>query len=781
MKDSARPTYLAPLLCDPHQLAREAVKRRKLFNEKTLSADEIAEHEALGWVIDRKLVKKTRFKKQKVIDERLENRCWMLLFKLGYPEMNQGRSFTILIDRKGAGSLRKQIDVFAKDEETVVIVECKTCEKMSKRSLQKDIEEFANLKGPIARAVKGHYGPIFKPKIIWLFATENIIWSRPDKDRAAGEKIRFVTERELRYYAQVADHLGKAARYQFLAEFLKDEQIPELKNKIVPAIRGKLGGKKFFCFVTRPRDLLKISFVNHRTLNDPEGAPTYQRLVNKSRIRDIGKFVKDGGYFPTNLLINFTKGVRFDQSFHDEASDVTYGSLYLPDRYRSAWVIDGQHRLYGFSPIDDKFLDQNIIVVAFERMAKAEEAQLFVTINHEQKSVPKHLLDDLEGELKWGSDVPSERIGAIASRLINCLNADVGLPFYNRVTQQGIPSTNKTCLTIPAIKDALRRSGLLGRSAINNTIIDPGPLSGSSDSDTLERGRAALNAYFEHLRTSNLRQWEKGREGFLCTNVGVQAHLMLLAAIIRYWEVNTATDPKELEAEEVILELEEYFQPVIDFLSNADDATMETSFRVPFGSGGPPEYYYRLCRILKQRFADFEPEGMQDWEAEQSEENVRRADEKIKEIVVDVQREIFSRFRLQFGTERDAYWHKGITDKSIKARAYEKSLDDDDDTRLPLENYLDVIDYKKIAENKANWPLFREIFDIPEPGEKGQAKNLKWMERINELRRISAHPTERRHYKIEDFEYIDYVYQQLKVRFQALAKQHDADPTTANA
>lgn len=718
--------------------------------------------ERLGWLIDKKLVKKTRVKKQKVIDERLENRLWMLLFKLGYPEMNQGRSFSILIERKGAGPIRKQVDVFAKDDETVVVVECKTCEKMTRRSLQKDIEEFANLKGPIARAVHAHYGPQFKPKIIWLFATENIIWSRPDKDRATGQKIRVITERELRYYAQVAEYLGKAARYQFLAEFLKDEQIPELKNNTVPAIRGRLGGRKFYCFVTRPRDLLKISFVNHRTLNDPEGAPTYQRLVSKSRVRDIGKFIRNGGYFPTNLLINFTRSVRFDQSFHDEDADVTYGSLYLPDRYRSAWIIDGQHRLYGFSPIDDKFLDQNVIVVAFEKMSKPEEAQLFVTINHEQKSVPKHLLDDLEGELKWGSDVPSERIGAIASRLINCLNADVGLPFFNRVTAQGIPSTNKTCLTIPAIKDALRRSGLLGKPAVNNTIIEPGPFSGSTDTDTLERARAALNAYFEHIRTANLSQWEMGRAGFLCTNVGIQAYLMLLAAIIRYWEVNTTIDPKELEAEEVILELDEYFQPLVDFLSHADDLTMETTFRVPFGSGGPPEYFYRLCRILKQRFADFEPEGMQDWEAEQSEENVRSADEKIKEIVIQIQRQIFSRFKELYGTQREAYWHKGITDKSIKARAYEKSLDDDDDARLPLENYLDVIDYKKIVENKANWPEFKEVFDIPEPGEKGLAKNLKWMERINELRRISAHPTERRHYKIEDFEYIDYIYGRLQ-------------------
>ena len=56
------------------------------------------------------------------------------------------------------------------------------------------------------RAVRpGHYGHGFKPKIIWLFVTENIIWSRPDRERAAGEHIRIITERELRYYSQVAE------------------------------------------------------------------------------------------------------------------------------------------------------------------------------------------------------------------------------------------------------------------------------------------------------------------------------------------------------------------------------------------------------------------------------------------------------------------------------------------------------------------------------------------------------------------------------------------------
>jgi len=581
--------YLGPLMTEPKRLRREAVRRRKVFEEKAVSPEVIEAHKADGWMIDRQLKRLTKVKREKEIDERLENRFWMLLFKLGYPELNDGRKFTVLIERRGADPLRKQVDVFAKDDETVVVAECKASDRLSKRSLQKDLEEFANLKGPIANAIRKHYGGEFKPKIVWLFVTENIIWSKPDRERAAGEKVRIITERELRYYSQIADHLGKSARYQFLAEFLKDQQIPELSGRTVAAIQGKLGGKKFYCFVTTPRDLLKISFVNHRSLNDPEGAPTYQRLIGRSRIRDIGLFIKNGGYFPNNILVNFTRALRFDKISHDEKSGVTFGHLYLPDRYRSAWIIDGQHRLYGFSPIADAYLDQNIIVVAFEMLAKSEEANLFVTINHEQKSVPKHLLDDLEGELKWGSSVPSERIGSTAARLINYLNGDVGEPFYNRITQQGIPSTNKTCLTIPALKEALRRSGLLGRAMMGDTNYELGALCGPTDVETLDRSRSAINQYFTLARNANLTQWEVGREGCLCTNVAVQAYIMLLASLIKYWESNTAADSREMSVEDILLAVEEYMSPVLELLERSDAATMKTAFQVPFGSGGPPE------------------------------------------------------------------------------------------------------------------------------------------------------------------------------------------------
>ena len=65
---------------------------------------------------------------------------------------------------------------------------------------------------------------------------------------------------------------------------------------------------------------------------------------------------------------------------------------------------------------------------------------------------------------------------------------------------------------------------------------------------------------------------------------------------------------------------------------------------------------------------------------------------------------------------------------------------------------------------KEHWPLFKKVFDIPDPGDKGRAKNLKWMNRINELRRIPAHPTKERNFTLDDFAYLDWLHEELFAR-----------------
>jgi len=220
-------------------------------------------------------------------------------------------------------------------------------------------------------------------------------------------------------------------------------------------------------------------------------------------------------------------------------------------------------------------------------------------------------------------------------------------------------------------------------------------------------------------------------------------------------------DPKELWPQELVSEIEEYLLPISEWLEAADATAMEGKFRVQYGSGGPREYFFRLAELIQERYHDFEPEGMTEWREEKSEDNVRRADEQLKEINRVVQHALFARLKDEFGND---YWEDGVTDRDIKTQAYSKSMEDNKDVRLDLEHYLDFIQYKKIAEKKHVWPLVKEFFNIPEPGEKGLTKNVKWMEQINKLRRIPAHSTVGRTYRLDDLGYIDFIYLELQER-----------------
>jgi len=51
------------------------------------------------------------------------------------------------------------------------------------------------------------------------------------------------------------------------------------------------------------------------------------------------------------------------------------------------------------------------------------------------------------------------------------------------------------------------------------------------------------------------------------------------------------------------------------------------------------------------------------------------------------------------------------------------------------------------------------------------------MERVNELRRIPAHPARERKYKVEDFQYIDLVHDELMKRI----KEAQANPVLEGA
>src|SRR5262249_25780330 len=217
---------LAPLASSEGERHAEFTRRRDEFvYEKVLIGAE-APHLADGWAISKKLKRTLRLVKAKSIDRRFEDRVWRLFYRMGYVDLGKGPNFAISYKAADGTQREKQVDVFAKDDETVIVGECKACDDFKSRSLAKDMAVFIGLKKLFADAVRGHYGRDFKPKILWFFFTDRVLWSGADKAKATAEQIRIMTEREVDYFSQLAEHLGRATRYQFLAEYLGGQRIP---------------------------------------------------------------------------------------------------------------------------------------------------------------------------------------------------------------------------------------------------------------------------------------------------------------------------------------------------------------------------------------------------------------------------------------------------------------------------------------------------------------------------------------------------------------------------
>jgi len=170
---------LHPILSDSVSLKSEFKKRKDKYDYvKVHSADKDSKL-AENWELEKQFKSTVRLKRVKPISRHFEDRLWCLIYSMGYPILN-GNYFNIIFKRHNNSEGKKQIDVFAKDDETVLIVECKTKEVRGKKSLTSAIHEIENLKGLMASSIKRYYNQETEPKIVWIIATGNIIWDEKD-------------------------------------------------------------------------------------------------------------------------------------------------------------------------------------------------------------------------------------------------------------------------------------------------------------------------------------------------------------------------------------------------------------------------------------------------------------------------------------------------------------------------------------------------------------------------------------------------------------------------
>lgn len=706
--------------------------------ERSVALPELIEE---GWS-QFKQYKDTRFvgvKKEKPIDEQFEDKVWVLFANMGFTNMNSDRNFEMSYDFKNP-DFTQQIDVFAADDETILIVECKAAEEIRDGVFKKPIEAlFGQMDGLRKEALKKYPG--CKVKFIW--ATHNFIMNKADLAKLNEWGIAYFSDGIIEYYIELVKHLGTSAKYQLLGNLFANTLIRNMEERI-PAIQGKMGGYTYYSFSIEPERLLKISYVLHRNEANKNMMPTYQRLIKKKRLQEIQKFVNNNGYFPNSLIISIDtegKGLQFDQSNLRLDNCISkLGILHLPKKYRSAYIIDGQHRLYGYS--DSEYALKNTIpVVAFLDLDRQEQIKLFMDINENQKAVPKTLRVTLNADMFWDSDDYNERRQALRSKIAQMLGEEETSPLLSRIVIGENESSPIKCITVEAVQTALKKCQFFTVYGKKNVITRDGTYDLGTNQETCDLFYSFIEECLKYIKRYSEIEWDKGdsNSGILTINRGIQAVIRVINDIINMLVGQSVIFPKKDKAEEVLRHVYYYLDPLIEYINNVP-VEQKRELRSYFGGGADTRFWRTFQKAIADVRVDFNPEGLNEYWRDEAKTFNDESLKILREIEIKVKLVMSQRLEAKHGEN----WIITGIPKSVYTKAKKEADNQNYDTISSGKtgNIVDIWDCVTLAECKdillhgKNWSeIFDPIFVRPED-EKiigGRIAKTEWLIKLNNI------------------------------------------------
>ncbi len=692
-------------------------KRKNLYIEARERKVALEELEEEGWeyVKDYADSKFVKVRKEKPFYERFEDQIWLLFFQMGFKHLNRDANFKMNYDFNNP-DFTQQIDVFAADDETILIVECKSSEDLNEVQFKKDIEKLhGQMEGLRKCALKQYPGR--KVKFIW--ATHNCIMSAKDIKRLQEWDIIFFSDSTIQYYSELVKHLGTCSRYQLLGNLLANTEIKKMQYKVL-AIKGKMGGHEYYEFSIEPEKLLKIGYVLHRNEANKNMMPTYQRIIKRKRLKEVQSFINDGGYFPNSIIVSIDSGGRklqFDESptkLDDSISKI--GVLHLPKRYHSAYIIDGQHRLYGYS--DSEYANTNSIpIVAFVDLDRSEQLKLFMDINENQKSVSKTLRITLNSDMLWDSPNQNERRDAIRSKIAQMCGEEQSSPLLGRVVIGEDEKNNIKCITIQAIQLALQKCSFFSTFAKNNTIATNGSFDVGDNQATIDRFYPFLEGCFKTVKNECETEWSLGEQGILTINRGIQGIIRIINDVVNLLIAQNKLFPLTQDIDDIINEVEYYMSPLLNHINKLTEE-QRIELKSFYGGGAENKYLHYFQKVIHDSLTDFNPEGLEEYIENTtkeynatSKEYIYAIEEKLKDVIAESLQEYYGDKWLIKGLPKTTYKE---AEKAASDKNYEL-LSNDEESDIEPWDCISLSDCKDIVVYSRNWSeIFESIITRPE-------------------------------------------------------------------
>ena len=609
------------------KISSDAIKLGKLYKAKKNDYHIISVEHNLsqsykneGWEVDIRLKTKTRLKKLKDHSKKFEDDIWCQFYELGFRTLNIDETLELPFGKDL--NEKKQIDVLAVNDEMAIIIECKSSAKSKKPPSYKDEFDLLGLRlDGFKKSLYQLFGSSLRTK--YIFATRNLRISNDsvDMQRFLKTKSFHYNDSTYKYVNSIIKNYKNAASYQFFGLLFKGQLINNQKINI-PAVSGEMGGLTYYMFSIEPGILLKMGFVLHRTKANEDEMPTYQRLLVPSRLRGITSFIdgpdgKGGGFFPNSIIVNFnTKKHRiiFKSGSKSKSSLSEHGILELPNAYSIAYIIDGQHRLYGYA--NSKFKDTDTIpVVAFSNLPSLSQLEMFMNINQNQKAVSPSLRLTLEEDLFWDADRADSRIKALRSSIIKLLSTNESSPLYNKISI----GEDSSLLAFKPFATALSTSGLLPSAKgnkylekhLNSCIYD----TNNTDYDTeMRRSRKEISKLIEMCYdyvADNYNSIFSRERFFIVSNRGTYAFINIIGSLNSFL-TDSGLLLKKSKPIERINAMDKYFAVLMDGINNLSKDKEDGLLNL-IGAGADIKWLRFFQELIHSKFPKYNPKELIEW------------------------------------------------------------------------------------------------------------------------------------------------------------------------
>lgn len=213
-----------------------------------------------------------------------------------------------------------------------------------------------------------------------------------------------------------------------------------------PAIRVDQPLGEFYAVAIPADILLNVTYTDKLTAiksGDSYSLQGSQRQLRDARLREIGRYISTSeAAFPNSIILAANYSDVDGLAVHDEAlkwqiinrpNDEDCLELIIPTDRRLAPVIDGQHRLFGFTEAKRERLKMPVLCSVFLDLPRPYQAYLFATINSTQKPVDRSQTYELFGynlDEEPANQWSPEKLAVFLSRK---LNTEASSPLYQRI------------------------------------------------------------------------------------------------------------------------------------------------------------------------------------------------------------------------------------------------------------------------------------------------------------------------------------------------------------